>query len=275
MLEFVKYDPETPVEERKGSPVCVVTYPDPCGRAAVGEVWSMPFCEAHGEEAALAARIEAHEDAEREFQALINAEGERITRNFLIIAALRELRVPGPGADLDAHKAHDRAILAAYPLDYAAEEALTDRGTLAFDYADPDAGPHDWWCEAREMVVGWMRVAYEAGQSPLLAALEPIRERATVQQELARRDMERRYIEPRRAEREERKRREAERDPSAEILGAVNGDLGGAIDRLEELPDEGAFDAEAIRKARQAIAEAGYLVASEQRKLAERSRPAV
>ncbi|MDP9487452.1 MAG: hypothetical protein M3Q49_16990 [Actinomycetota bacterium] len=207
MLEFVKYGPETPPEERKGSPVCVVSYPEPCGREAVGEVWSMPFCEAHGTEAALAARIEAHEDAEREFDALIKAEGERITRNFLIIAALRELSVPGPGADLDAHDAHDRAILAAYPLD----ESLTDPDTLAFDYGEPDAGPRDWWCEAREMALGWMREAYEAGQSPLLAALEPLRERCTVQQELARLDMERRYIEPRRAERERRRKEGEER----------------------------------------------------------------
>ncbi len=208
MLEFRKYGP-APAEE-KDPPTCVVTYPETCGRAAVGEVWGLSFCEAHGDEAVLAARIEAHEDAEREFQALTNAEGERITRNFLIIAALRELRVPGGGADLETHEAHDRAILAAYPLD----ESLTDPDTLAFDYDEPDAGPHDWWSEARETVVRWMREAYEACQSPLLDALEPIRERATVQQQLAHDDMERRWAAPRRAAREERKRREAGQRPA-------------------------------------------------------------
>ncbi|MDP9486458.1 MAG: hypothetical protein M3Q49_11880 [Actinomycetota bacterium] len=207
MLEFRMYPPPPPLET--DPPMCVVTYPERCGWVAEGEVWGLPFCRTHGEEAVLAAKIEAHEDAEREFQALTNAEGERITRNFLIIAALRELRVPGGGADLETHEAHDHAILAAYPLD----ESLTDPDTLAFDYGEPDAGPHDWWCEARETVVRWMREAYEAGQSPLLDALEPIRERATVQQELAHDDMERRWAAPRRAAREERRRRERDGRP--------------------------------------------------------------
>ncbi len=56
-----------------------------------------------------------------------------------------------------------------------------------------------------------MREAYREGQSPLLDALEPIRERATLQQELPREDMERRWILPRRAAREERERHEEEK----------------------------------------------------------------
>ncbi len=61
MLEFRKYPGEPP--EGTEPPACVVTYPEPCGRAAAGEVWCLPFCEAHGKEAAAAAYLEAFEDA--------------------------------------------------------------------------------------------------------------------------------------------------------------------------------------------------------------------
>ena len=208
MLEFRMYPPETPEEERKGSPICVVTYPDPCGRAAVGEVWSLPFCEAHGNEAHAAARLEAYEDAERELDRLRGGiEGEHAVRNPLVYEALKGITLPhAPSPD------HGEAIRAAYLL----REEDTDPDTLAFDYSGiPDRdGPYDWWCEAREMVVGFMREAYEAGQPTLLRTLEPIREHATVQQELALRDMDRRFVQPRRAAREEARKREAANRPA-------------------------------------------------------------
>ncbi len=203
MLEFVKYGP-APAEE-KDPPTCVVTYPETCGRSAVGEVWGLSFCEAHGTEAVAAARLEAYEDAGRELDALAGLlEGEHAVRNPLVYEALRGAKLPGEHPDALAHA---QQIRAAYDLDGAA----VDPDTLAFDHGEPDAGPHDWWCEAREMVVGWMREAYEAGQPSLLRALEGIRERATVQQELALDDMERRWILPRRAAREERERHEEEK----------------------------------------------------------------
>ena len=80
MLEFTKYGP-APAEE-KDPPVCVVTYPEVCGRPAVGEVWSLSFCEAHGNEAHVAARLEAYEDAGRELDRFTQAvEGEHAVRN--------------------------------------------------------------------------------------------------------------------------------------------------------------------------------------------------
>ena len=36
---FTRYDPATPPEERRCSPVCVASYPEPCGERAVGEGW--------------------------------------------------------------------------------------------------------------------------------------------------------------------------------------------------------------------------------------------
>ena len=60
MEVFRKYPETTPAEERKGSPVCIVSHPDaggPCRREAIGEVWSLPFCAAHGREAELVGHL--------------------------------------------------------------------------------------------------------------------------------------------------------------------------------------------------------------------------
>lgn len=185
--------------------MCSVTYPERCGWIAEGEVWALPFCKAHGLEAAQAARMEVHDEAERELGALLaNFDGGRLVRNPLLREALGKLEIPDDG---DTYGEHEEAIVAAY----APDDSLLDPDTLAFDYADEDRTliPYDWWCEARELVVKWMREAHEVGQSPLLDALEPIRERASVQQVLAARDLERRWAAPRRAELEERRRRGA------------------------------------------------------------------
>ena len=264
MLEFTKYDPETPEEDRKGAPVCVVTYPKACGRAAVGEVWGLSFCEAHGTEAHAAARLEAYEDAGRELDALMGGlEGEHAVRNPLVYEALRGAKLPGwrPSGD------HGEIIRAAYDLAGAA----TDPDTLVYNYSEEVAGdtPYDWQSEAREMIVGFMREAYEACQPTLIRALEPIREHATVQQELALDDMDRRYVQPRRAAREERREREAARTEEAgheprEILAATNGALSSATDLLDGIPPESFGDADAYFRAKCAIAEAGGLVATAQ-----------
>ncbi|MDP9480565.1 MAG: hypothetical protein M3R38_33710 [Actinomycetota bacterium] len=72
-----------------------------------------------------------------------------------------------------------------------------------------------------------------------------------------------------------RLKKEAERDPSAEILSAVNGNLGESIDLLDGVPPEAFGSEDDYFKAKGAIAEAGQLVARAQQRLAERSRPAV
>ncbi|MDP9484529.1 MAG: hypothetical protein M3Q49_01835 [Actinomycetota bacterium] len=71
-----------------------------------------------------------------------------------------------------------------------------------------------------------------------------------------------------------RLKKEAERDPSAEILSAVNGNLGESIDLLDEVPPETFGGEDDYYKAKGAIAEAGQLVARAQQRLADRSRPA-
>ncbi len=102
MLEFRKYGPAPPEETEP--PVCVVSYPEACDRPAVGEVWCLPFCEEHGDEAAAAAYLEAFEDAEGELHGLLGHLGNtRPARNPLLISAVRAAAVPGEQLPPVAH----------------------------------------------------------------------------------------------------------------------------------------------------------------------------
>src|SRR5215210_2654007 len=90
---FRKYPETTPPEKRKGSPVCVVSHPDAggeCGRAAIGEVWSLPFCELHGREAELAAHDEMASSLEGIFTGLRAIEQERHDRNETAVEIIEE-----------------------------------------------------------------------------------------------------------------------------------------------------------------------------------------
>lgn len=200
MMEvFRKYPETTPVEERMGSPVCVVSHPDAggeCGRPAIGEVWSLPFCELHGREAELAAKAEIEVTLGRELQVLADTEFERFNTNFHVLEALKAAKAP---YEVE-WSIHEAAMLRAYPPDELAEH--TDRDTLTFrygrDYATGEAGdgPVDWWADACYLLRRFMREA--AGRGVLTDELEYLRERATAQLVLAERDYERRYAEPRR-----------------------------------------------------------------------------
>jgi hypothetical protein len=265
---FRRYPEATPEEARKGSARCAVSHPDaggPCDRPAVGEVWSIPFCEAHGREAEAAARLEAAEETGRELQILADAEAERLHRCAHVLEALRAASVPGLDAFHD--REHEAAAREAYPP--ADLEDRTDPDTLAFDYErnyDGD-GPHDWWSEARELIVRFMREAHGAGLAFLLEDLEALRERATVQELLAERDWEIRYAAPRMAERAS----ELRRHPHTETLARVNGRLAAASALLETVPDEGFPD---YWKASEKIAEAGMMVATAERRRREAEEPA-
>lgn len=194
---FTRYGP-APAPEGHEIPRCVVSHPDaggPCGEGAVGEVWSLPFCEAHWSQARLSVEQELAHDTGRELEAVVAAEKERWPQKKHLIVAV--LGAPVPGFDFEPDEV-ERVRLAAYPPD----DTRTDPDTLGFDYEDYGHGPPEWWAEAREYVCRWMREACEAGQPPLLEALEYLRERCTVQEILADRDMERRWAAPRRAARE-------------------------------------------------------------------------
>jgi hypothetical protein len=192
---FRKYPETAPVGARMGSPVCVVSHPyasGPCGRPAIGEVWALPFCEAHWREEELAAKAEIEETTNQEMQILADAESGRFTTNRYVLEVLKAARSP---YEVDP-SIHEAAMLNAYPPEEP--EANTEAITLSFAYEhdEPGDGPVDWWSEAAFLLTRFMREADERGV--LTGKLEYLRERATAQLVLAERDYERRYAEPRR-----------------------------------------------------------------------------
>jgi hypothetical protein len=183
---FSKYGPETEGDE----PIrCVVAHPDAggqCGQPAVGEVWALPFCEIHGREAELAYMDERNKAVGNKLEALADAENKRHDRDPGLLEALKAALAP---PDVD-HAIYEKAMADAYPPDELAGNI--DPDILAFDYEEIGSTPYDWWCEARLMVVRFMRQA--AVDAPeILDDLELLRERATVQQLLAGRDLDRRW----------------------------------------------------------------------------------
>ena len=201
---FRRYNPDTPPEERKGSPACVAPYPEPCGEAAVGEGWDLPLCERHWREAEMSAREELVRAVADELRVLALAEGERAYGNGAVVRALRDIpatvgTVLGAGWEREDSELYAEALAAAFPTD----EGRADPDTLAFDYGRYDGdGPVEWWTDERYLLLRFMRRACGEGLPRLVQDLEGLRERATVQLMLAERDFERRYAAPRKAARD-------------------------------------------------------------------------
>jgi len=205
---FRRYPQDTPPGERKGAPVCVASYPAPCGEPAVGEGWGcLPFCEAHWREAEMAAREELSETVEKELEVLTDAEDERFDRNAAVVRALRGASVPGLSWELADYDAQDAALAAAFPPGRI--EGKTAPETLAFDYDRHYAGdgPVEWWSDACTLLLRFRRQSGARGLPVLTLELEALRERATVQRELAKADYELRYV----ADAERQAERQAER----------------------------------------------------------------
>ncbi len=173
------------------NPACVVSHPDaggPCEREAIGEVWSLPFCEAHGREAELAVAHEMATSLEGIFTGLAAVEQERHDRNETAVKII-EKAAHDLGFDT---LAHEEAMAQAYPPEEL--EVNTDPDTLRYDYERiGEEGPYDWWCGAQLMACRFMRQAHDQGLAGLLRDLEYVRERATVQRLLAGRYMDRQH----------------------------------------------------------------------------------
>ncbi|MBA3423980.1 MAG: hypothetical protein H0U04_05420 [Rubrobacter sp.] len=184
---FTRYGGGGPRPAYREPIACVVAHPDAggrCEREAVGEVWRLPFCEVHGREAELAYMDEINDAVRAELDALGDAENQKPGSNEALLEALARTPTP-PGVDRVIHLA---AMEEAYPPDEL--EGNTDPDMLRFDYETHGRDtPYDWWCEARIMAVRFM---CEAQSVPILKDLELVRERATVQELLASRDMDRR-----------------------------------------------------------------------------------
>lgn len=166
---------------------CVVRHPDAggqCEREAVGEVWALPFCEVHGHEAELAYKTDLAETVDTELEALRGAEAVRVGTDRALLEALQACPDPAH-VGYGVHKA---AMEAAYPPEELADNM--DPDIPRFEFGSPAGDtPYDWWCESRELLVRFMR---QATSVPIIKELELVRERATVQELLAERDMDRR-----------------------------------------------------------------------------------
>ena len=176
---FRRYGGGEPRPDDKAPIACTVRHPDAggqCKREAIGEVWALPFCEAHGKEAELAYREELAETVGNELAALYRAQNERFRRDEALLEVLGSLE----GPPMVHYEDQDAAIVEAYPPEKL--EKNIDSDILAYDYEAAKAcdTPHDWWCEARIVTVRFMREAYDRGSVELLQELELVRERATV-----------------------------------------------------------------------------------------------
>ncbi len=193
---FRKYGKGEPRPDDKAPIACTVRHPEAggqCQREAIGEVWALPFCEVHGKEAELAFLEERQETVAYGLDILRDSDYAALSRP--VVEALGQVEYP----DRIGRDAVEAAMREAYPPEEL--EKNIDPGILAYDYERDfmvGDGPYDWWCEARLMVLRFMREAFERGSLELLKDLEFIRERATVQQLLAGRDLERRWAAPRR-----------------------------------------------------------------------------
>ena len=169
-------------EVRTGeAPVCYVgSKPGvACDRPAVMEVYGIPMCEAHGEEAAAGALEEISYDLEVELQRPMNPHLPNLSPHFE--AALRHgFEALGEEiADTD-YERRDETLLRAFPLD----RERADAETLAY-VEDPDAHghgthhpPYDTFMGARLLVCRLMRLAFEEDADWLVGALEVERENA-------------------------------------------------------------------------------------------------
>ncbi len=145
-----------------------------CNREAVMEVYGIEMCEAHGEEAAVGALEEIHEDLDGELRTLTNRGGRRTSPH--LSAALER----GYGA-VEAYDdlATDPALLAAFPL--RREEACV---TVLAHAEDPDArmpAPYDNFRDDRLLLHRHMRLAFEEGADWLVEMLEQERVQVAAQ----------------------------------------------------------------------------------------------
>ena len=178
------------VERFGEAPTCFVglhgevlptTAPPRCERPAVMEVYGLPLCEAHGEEAAAGALEEIAHDLDQELQRPMNDHVRALSPH--IEAALRRGLADLTPSSVADYKRADARLLAAFPLD----RSRTDGETLAY-VKDPDAHgrgshdpPFDSFQSARMLIHRHMRLAFEEGASWLVEALEEERESVAAQ----------------------------------------------------------------------------------------------
>ena len=99
---FRKYGGGEPRPDDKAPIACTVRHPEAggqCEREAIGEVWSLPFCEVHGKEAEMA-YLEEYEETIGYGLDMLQDEGKNVLQR-LVVEALKTIERPA-GIDRDA-----------------------------------------------------------------------------------------------------------------------------------------------------------------------------
>lgn len=169
--------------ERYGEPPACFVGSGPgeaCGRPAAMEVYGIPLCETHGEEAASGALEEIAHDLEEELVRPLNP-GVRPLSPHLEHALRRGLGILPEGA-IDDGRAEE-LLLEAFPLDRGRADAES-----VLYAEDPDGegrgereSPHDAFMHDRLLLHRHMRLAFEADADWLVEMLEAEREAVAAQ----------------------------------------------------------------------------------------------
>jgi hypothetical protein len=178
--------------ELSGEDTCVVSHPDAggsCGRLATVRVWNLPFCEAHGKEAELAALNELSVEFDNEIYALREAEHQRhfssqALEHVLSLPSMKESALGGIILGRDHARSHEEALRTAYP-------PIEGRA-----HPDSFAGEDCWW-PVHWLLCRFMRQAHEREVPLLVEQLEPLREQAAAQWAQAEEDLEQNRPPPR------------------------------------------------------------------------------
>jgi len=172
---------------------CVVAHPaagGPCKRIAVPEVYGLPLCKAHGEEAEASALAELDEAIGFYLAAATPAVGsdDVLYAGSALGEALERVLRDRPrfcGAPTDNEGVSEELTTAAYPF---AEELLDERTkTWTWDEPTYPYGMHpvDYWNERRWLFLRMMRMVYQWTPRDLLRDLELMCEEAVAQRGFA------------------------------------------------------------------------------------------
>ncbi len=176
--EIVRRLQEGDVEH--GAPCWVGHGPDlePCKRPSTFRVYGIPLCPDHGEEAALGAYEELHQDA-HDFLERFDGPHVVALPNPWVRRAVAGWRETVPADERDHGAKTDAALLAAFPFraDSADPETVGDIADRFFG----NGHPVDRWRDERQDIHHLMRVAFARGMTWAVEMLEQEREHAAAQ----------------------------------------------------------------------------------------------
>ena len=151
---------------------------EPCKRPSTFRVYGIPLCPKHGEEAALGAFEEMHQDAHN-FLERFDGPWAADLPNPWVRRVMAEWERTVPADELDHEGRTDAALLRAFPF-----RADLVSGETAGEIAEPipeNGHPVDRWRDERQDVHYVMRVAYSRGLTWLVEHLEAERQNVAAQ----------------------------------------------------------------------------------------------